>query len=137
MATVSPPDDPESDPRVKAVFDDIRATRGSDFINNVWRWLAFDPSLLEETWAGVKAVMATPSALDPKVKEMIYAAVSIVNACDYCTHSHLAAARARGMTAAEQADLFRVIAQAARTNALLNAVRPPVDEVFLMPGPGG
>lgn len=134
MPTVAAPADPEADPRVKAVFDDIRATRGSDFINNVWRWLAFDPPLLAETWAGVKAVMATPSALDPKVKEMIYAAVSIANACDYCTHSHLAAARAKGMTPAEQADLFRVVSQAARTNALLNAIRPPVDPAFLQDG---
>ena len=133
MATVAPPPDPEADPRVRAVFDDIRATRGSDFINNVWRWLAFDPALLESTWADVKAVMATPSALDPKTKEMVYAAVSIVNACDYCTHSHLAAARAKGMSAAEQADLFRVVATAAKTNALLNAIRPPVDGAFLVP----
>ena len=131
MSTVAPPADPESDPRVKAVFDDIRATRKTDFINNAWRWLAFDPAILESTWAEVKAVMAQPSALDPKVKEMVYAAVSVVNACDYCTHSHLASARARGMTAEEQSDLFRVIALAAKTNALFNAIRPPVDPQFL------
>lgn len=131
MATVQPPADPEADPRVKAVFDDIRATRKSDFINNVWRYLAFDPGLLEEVWRDVKAVLATPSALDPKVKEMIYAAVSIANACDYCTHSHLAAARAKGMTAAEQADLLRVVATAGKTNHILNAIRPPIDEAFL------
>ena len=131
MATVSPPADPESDPRVRAVFDDIRETRQTDFINNVWRWLAFDPALLEEVWRDVKAVLATPSALDPKTKEMIYAAVSIVNACDYCTHSHLAAARAKGMSAAEHADLLRVVATAAKTNALLNAIRPPIDAAFL------
>lgn len=135
MATVTPPADPESDPRVKAVFDDIRATRQSDFINNVWRYMAFDPALLAETWAGVKAVMASPSALDPKVKEMIYAAVSIANACDYCTHSHLAAARAKGMTPEEQADLIRVVSQASRTNAILNAIRPPIDAAFLMDQP--
>lgn len=132
MATVTPPKDPEADPRVKAVFDDIRATRGSDFINNVWRYLAFDAGLLETTWAEVKAVMATPSALDPKLKEMIYAAVSIANSCDYCTHSHLAAARAKGMTAAEQADFFRVVASAGKTNHLLNGLRVPVDVAFLM-----
>lgn len=131
MSTVAPPSDPEADPRVKAVFDDIRATRGTDFINNAWRWLAFDAGLLESTWTEVKAVMAQPSALDPKVKEMIYAAVSVVNACDYCTHSHLASARAKGMTAQEQADLFRIIALAAKTNALFNAIRPPVDPQFL------
>ena len=130
MATIPPPPNPEADPRVKAVFDDIRATRGSDFINNVWRYLAFDPGLLESTWAEVKAVMATPSALEPKVKEMIYAAVSVANACDYCTHSHLAAARAKGMTEAEMADFFRVVASAGKTNHLLNALRVPVDDVF-------
>jgi AhpD family alkylhydroperoxidase len=135
MATITPPPDPEADPRVKAVFDDIRATRGTDFVNNVWRYLAFDPALLAEVWRDTKAVMATPSALDPKVKEMIYAAVSIANACDYCTHSHIAAAKAKGMTAAEHADLLRVVAAAARTNAILNAIRPPVDAAFLAPGP--
>lgn len=132
MATITPPKDPESDPRVKAVFDDIRATRGTDFINNVWRYLAFDPGLLEQTWAEVKAVMAAPTALDPKVKEMIYAAVSIANSCEYCTHSHLAAARAKGMTPAEQADFFRVVASAGKTNHLLNGLRIPVDDAFLM-----
>ncbi|MCC6305557.1 MAG: carboxymuconolactone decarboxylase family protein [Rhodobacteraceae bacterium] len=131
MATLRPPPDPEADPRVAAVFADIRATRGSDFVNNVWRYLAAEPGLLESVWAELKAVMATPSLLEPKVKEMIYAAVSIANACDYCTHSHLAAARARGMTAAEQAEFLRIVATAARTNALLNAIRPPVDRAFL------
>lgn len=135
MATVAPPPDPESDPRVKAVFDDIRATRGSDFVNNLWHWLAFDPPLLEEVWREVKAVMATPSLLEPKVKEMIYAAVSIANACDYCTHSHLAAARAKGMSGAEQAELLRIVATASKTNALLNAIRPPVDAAFLAGDP--
>lgn len=130
MATVTPPADPESDPRVKAVFDDIRATRKSDFINNIWLYLAFDPALLEEVWRDVKAVLATPSALDPKVKEMIYAAVSIANACDYCTHSHLASARAKGMTPAEHADLLRVVATAGKTNHILNAIRPPIDAAF-------
>jgi len=117
---------------VRAVFDDIRATRGSAFINNVWRYLAFDPSLLEDTWREVKSVMATASALEPKVKEMIYAAVSIANSCEYCTHSHLAAARSKGMTAAEQADFFRVVASAGKTNHLLNGLRIPVDAAFQM-----
>ena len=76
--------------------------------------------------------MATPSALDPKVKEMIYAAVSIANSCDYCTHSHLAAARAKGMSGAEFADFLRVVASAGKTNHLLNGLRVPVDEAFRM-----
>ena len=83
MSTIAPISDPEADPRVKAVFDDIRQTRGSDFINNLWPHLAFDPALLEEVWSDVKAVMATPGEIDPLTKEMIYVAVSIANACSY------------------------------------------------------
>ncbi len=130
MSTISPVANPEQDPRVKAVFDDIRETRGSDFINNLWRYLAFDPTLLEETWAQVKAVMATPGTLDPMVKEMIYVAVSIANSCSYCVHSHTAAARAKGMTEGQHAELLRVVSLAAKTNHLLNGLQIPVDDVF-------
>ncbi len=132
MSTLKRPENPESDPRVKAVFDDIRTTRKSDFINNFWLYLAFDPPLLEETWKGVKAVMAEPSALDPLTKEMIYVAVSLTNACRYCVHSHTAAARAKGMTEEMYADLLRVVATAGRTNQLANALQVPVDPVFEM-----
>ena len=100
MSTVAPAYDAHPDARVRAVFDDIRTTRGSDFINNFWRYVAFDADLLEATWAEVKRVMATPSALDPLTKEMIYTAVSVANGCGYCVHSHSAAARAKGMSAA-------------------------------------
>ena len=86
----------EASPRVKAVFDDIRATRKSDFVNNFWRALANDPASLERIWAGLKAIMVAPGALDPLVKEMIYIAVSAANGCTYCAHSHTAAARAKG-----------------------------------------
>ena len=130
MSTVKLPADPESNPRVKAVFDDIRQTRGNDFINNVWRYLAFDPALLEEVWSDLRTVMASDTLIDFKTKEMIYAAVSIANSCDYCVHSHTAAAKARGMTDGEHAELLRIVATAARTNHLLNGIRPPLDEVF-------
>lgn len=130
MSTVAPPPNPEEDPRVAAVFDDIRATRGSDFINNLWRYLAFDPPLLEETWRDVKRVIASPSALDPKTKEMLYIAVSITNACSYCAHSHTTAARAQGMTDAEYADLLRVVSLAGKTNQLANGLQLPVDPAF-------
>ena len=130
MSTTAKHPDPESDPRVKAVFDDIRATRKSYFINNMWHYLAFDADLLENTWAEVKAVMATPSALDPLVKEMLYIAVSATNGCGYCAHSHTAAAKAKGMTAEQHADLLRVIALAAKTNQLATALQLPVDPVF-------
>ena len=130
MSTLAPPADPESDPRVKAVFDDIRATRKSDVVNNFWLYLAFDPALLEDTWRGVKEVMAKPSALDPLTKELIYIAVSLTNSCRYCVHSHTAAARAKGMTDAIYADLLRVVSTAGRTNQLLNALQVPVDAAF-------
>lgn len=130
MSTVKRSNNPEDDPRVKAVFDDIRTTRGSDFINNLWQYLAFNPPLLEEIWRDVKAVMATPSLLDPKTKEMIYVAVSIANACSYCVHSHTAAAKAKGMTDAEHAELLRIVTTAARTNHLLNGIQIPIDTRF-------
>lgn len=129
MSTIALTQD-ESDPRVKAVFDDIRALRGADFINNFWRALAFDPALLEETWFQVKALMGVPTLLDPKVKEMIYLAVSAANACSYCVHSHTVAAKAKGMTDAEHAELLKIVSMAARTNALANSLQIPVDSVF-------
>lgn len=95
MATVKQSENPENNPRVRAVFDDIRATRKTDFVNNLWRTLALDPALLESTWAEVKGLMASPTHLDPLTKEMIYIAVSIANSCGYCVHSHTAAARQR------------------------------------------
>lgn len=130
MATITAPATPEADPRVQAVFADIRATRGSDFVNNFWRYLAFDPPLLESVWRDVKALMATPTLLDPKTKEMLYVAVSIANACDYCIHSHTAAAKAQGMTEGEHAELLRIVSTAARTNHLANGLKLPVDPEF-------
>ena len=130
MSTVAAMADAESDPRVKAVFDDIRATRGTDYINNLWRYLAFDPQLLEETWQDVKTVMSTPGSIDPLTREMIYVAVSAANSCSYCIHSHMAAARARGMTDEQHAELIKIIALAGKTNHLLNARQVPVDDAF-------
>ena len=130
MATIPLPADPESDPRVKAVFDDIRATRKTDFVNNMWRALAFDPDLLQRTWAEVKGLMATPTQLDPLTKEMIYIAVSIANACSYCVHSHTAAARAKGMSDAQHAELLAIVALAAKTNHLATGLQVPLDAVF-------
>lgn len=133
MATVKlmSDEDAAAHPAVQAVFDDIRTTRGSDFINNFWRALAYDAALLKRTWEGLKAVMATPGTLDPLVREMIYIAVSTANSCQYCVHSHTAAARARGMTEAQHAELMAVIGLAAQTNHLVTAMQVPVDPEFL------
>ena len=130
MSTIAPPSNPEADPRVKAVFDDIRATRSSDFINNLWHYLAFDPALLESVWREVKAVMATPGSLDPLTKELVYAAVSIANSCPYCVHSHTAAARKLGMSDEQHPEFLQVVSLAARTNHLLNGLQIPIDEPF-------
>ena len=117
-------------PRVKAVFDDVRATRKSDFVNNFWRALANEPALLERTWASVKEVMIAPGALDPLVKELIYIAVSTINSCSYCIHSHTAAARVKGMSDEQHAELLAVMGLAAETNALAAALQVPVDPEF-------
>ena len=130
MSTVPSHPDPENDRRVKAVFDDIRATRKSDFVNNMWRYLAFDATLLEQTWAEVKRVMATPSSLDPLTKEMVYITASIINGCSYCVHSHTAAARAKGMTPQQHAELLSIVALAGKTNQLATGLQVPVDPVF-------
>lgn len=130
MPTVKLMTDEDLSPEAAAVFADIRATRGSDFVNNVWRALAYDPPLLKRTWEGLKAVMTQPGALDPKVREMIYIAVSTANACEYCVHSHTAAARAKGMTDAEHAELVSIIMLASSTNALATALQVPVDDAF-------
>ena len=132
MATVKLLSDDELSPEAKAVFDDIRATRGSDFVNNIWRALAFDPPVLKRTWEGLKAVMAQPGALDAKTREMIYVAVSIANSCEYCVHSHTAAARAKGMTDEEYAELIQIVMLASSTNALANGLRVPVDPEFMV-----
>jgi AhpD family alkylhydroperoxidase len=129
MGTVPLITDKTASAEVLAVFDDIRATRGGDFINNFWRALANDPALLAATWARLKKVMGK-GALDPLVKEMIYIAVSTVNGCSYCVHSHTAAAKAKGMGADQHGELMAVIAMASQTNALVNALQVPVDPEF-------
>ncbi|HSY70209.1 MAG TPA: carboxymuconolactone decarboxylase family protein [Edaphobacter sp.] len=121
-----------TDPRIKAIFDDIRATRKSDFVNNFWRALANQPELLERTWSSIKQVMIAPGALDPLTKELIYITVSTINSCSYCIHSHTAAARAKGLTDQQHAELLAVIGMASETNALATALQIPIDPEFLI-----
>lgn len=129
MATVPLIEYADASPAVRAVYDDIRATRKTDFINNFWKALAVNPEQLKRTWESAKAVMA-PGALDPLTKEYIYIAVSVANGCGYCTHSHTAAARAKGMTDAQYGELLAVIGMAHSTNGLVTAMQVPVDDVF-------
>ena len=114
---------------VRAVYDDIRRTRGSDYLNAVWRVLANDPALLARSWRNVKEVMA-PGALDPLTKEMIYLAVSVTNGCGYCIASHGAAARKAGMTEEMFGEVMAVTGMANETNRLANGYRVPVDPMF-------
>lgn len=129
MATVRLLRDDELSPEAKAVFDDIRAVRRTDVVNDFWRALAHDPEELADVWNRLKAVMAD-GALDPLTKEMVYIAVSVANGCDYCIHSHTASAKAKGMSEAQHAELTRVIAMANRTNALVTALGVAPDEAF-------
>ena len=120
----------EASPEVKVVYDDIMQTRGVDWVNNFWKALANDPAQLARVWAQVKQVMA-PGALDPLVKEMIYVAVSVTNGCEYCTFSHTAGARKKGMSDAMFMELMAVVGLANETNSLADGLRMPVDRQFI------
>jgi len=124
----------EAAPEARAVFDDIMATRKTDWVNNFWKALASHPPTMRRIWENVKQVMA-PGALDPLTKEMIYVAVSVTNNCGYCIHSHTAAARAKGMTDAQLAELLAVVGLANETNRLANGYRMPVDPQYVPPHP--
>ena len=111
---------------VRAVFDDIRALRKSDYVNNIWRALANDPKQLAMTWGNVKAVMG-PGALDPLTKEMIYLAVSAANNCEYCLHTHAHSAHAKGLTQAQFNELMQVVTLASETNRIAIGLQVPLD----------
>jgi AhpD family alkylhydroperoxidase len=119
----------DATPDVRAVYDDIMATRNTDWINNFWKALAHDPVTLRRTWESVKEIMA-PGALDPLTKEMIYVAVSASNQCAYCIASHTAGARRAGMTDQMFAELMAVVGMANETNRLASGYQVEVDERF-------
>ena len=129
MATLGLVEYPDAPPEVRAVYDDIMATRGTSWINNFWKALAHDPPTLRRTWDSVKQVMA-PGALDPLTKEMIYVAVSATTLCAYCIASHTAAARKAGMTDAMFAELMAVVGMANETNRLASGYQVEIDEAF-------
>lgn len=114
----------------REIFDDIRATRNTDFVNNIWRALASDPDLLASTWADVKNVLNPDGALDLLTKQLIYIAVSVAHGCDYCVRSHVAAARNLGATDEQIAELYKVIGVAAKTNHLAGGLQVPIDDVY-------
>jgi AhpD family alkylhydroperoxidase len=115
---------------VRAVFDDIKASRNIEDVNNFWKLLANEPRMLRQTWESLKSIMGS-GALDPLTKELIYVAVSVTNNCEYCMASHTSAARAKGATEAQINELYAVVALANMTNRLANAYKVPVDAQFL------
>jgi AhpD family alkylhydroperoxidase len=119
----------EASAEVRAVYDDIMATRKTDWINNFWKALANDPATLRRTWESIKQIMA-PGALDPLAKEMIYIAVSVTNQCPYCIASHTASARNKGMTDAMFHELMAVVGMANETNRLASGYQVEIDEQF-------
>ncbi|MCC6294108.1 MAG: carboxymuconolactone decarboxylase family protein [Bryobacterales bacterium] len=129
MATCGLIEYESASPEVRAVYDDIRAARGTDYINNFWKALAHDPPLLRRTWESIKAVM-TPGALDPLVKELLYVAVSATNQCGYCIASHTASARKAGMSDTMFAELMAVVGMANETNRLASGYQVEIDERF-------
>jgi AhpD family alkylhydroperoxidase len=120
----------DASPEVRAVYDDIMATRKTDWINNFWKALAHDPATLRRTWHSIKEIMA-PGALDALTKEMIYVAVSATNQCGYCIASHTAAARKAGMTDAMLAEVMAVVGMANESNRLASGYQVEIDENFL------
>lgn len=129
MATVKLIEYGEASAEVRAVYDDIMATRRTDWVNNFWKALAHHPPTLRRTWESIKEVMA-PGALDPMVKEMIYIAVSATNGCEYCIRSHTAGARKAGMTETMLGELMAVVGMANETNRLANGYQVDIDEPF-------
>jgi AhpD family alkylhydroperoxidase len=119
----------DATPAVRAVYDDIMATRQTDWINNFWKALAHDPATLKRTWESIKQIMA-PGALDALTKEMVYVAVSVTNQCGYCIASHTAAARKKGMTEAMFAELMAVVGMANETNRLAAGYQVEIDNQF-------
>jgi AhpD family alkylhydroperoxidase len=114
---------------VRAVYDDILATRKTDYINNFWKALANDPATLKRTWESIKQIMA-PGALDPLTKELIYIAVSVTNQCPYCIASHTASADSKGMTGEMFHELMAVVGMANETNRLVAGYQVEIDERF-------
>ena len=133
MATVKLIEYAEASPEVRAVYDDIMATRKTDRINNFWKAIASHPPTLRRTWETLKSVME-PGALDPLTKEMVYLAVSASNGCDYCIASHTASARRAGMTNEMLGELLAVVGMANQTNRLADGYQIEIDEMFRTAG---
>jgi AhpD family alkylhydroperoxidase len=125
----------EASAEVRAVYDEIKAARNVPDVNNFWKAIAAHPPTLRRTWESLREVMG-PGSLDPLTKELLYLAVSAMNGCAYCTASHTAAARAKGMTEAMRGELLAIVAMAAETNRIAEMYGVPIDPAFLDPAQG-
>jgi AhpD family alkylhydroperoxidase len=129
MATFGLIEYQDASPEVRAVYDDIMATRKTDWVNNFWKALAHDPPALQRAWNSAKQIMG-PGALDPLTKEMIYLAVSISNQCDYCIASHIFGARGKGMSDEQLKELIAVVGFANANNRIVAGYQVEIDEPF-------
>ncbi|MCS7024743.1 MAG: carboxymuconolactone decarboxylase family protein [Bryobacteraceae bacterium] len=120
----------DASPEIRAVYDDIMATRKTDYINNLWKALANHPPTLRKTWEHVKSIMGEPGLIDPLTRELIYIAVSVTNNCQYCIGTHSAAARDKGMTDAMFGELLAIVGLANETNRLANGYNVPLDDRY-------
>ena len=129
MATLGLVEYNDASAEVRIIYDDIMATRKTDWINNFWKALANDPVTLKRTWEDIKQIMA-PGTLDAVTKEMIYVAVSVSNQCDYCIASHIASAKKKGMTDQMFRELMAVVGMANESNRLVAGYQVEVDPQF-------
>jgi len=129
MATLGLVEYKDANAQVRAVYDDIMATRKTDYINNFWKALANDPVTLKRTWEDIKQIMA-PGALDALTKELIYVAVSVTNQCGYCIASHTASAKTKGMTDDMFRELMAVVGMANETNRLASGYQIEIDDKY-------
>ena len=130
MALVKLANYADASPEAQAVFDDIMATRGTDYVNHIWRALAAHPPLMKRFWGQMKEIMVKPSRLDPLTKELIYLAVSITNDCTYCINTHTAAARKKGLDDEILGELNEIVALANAGNRLTSGLQVEVDEAM-------
>jgi AhpD family alkylhydroperoxidase len=131
MPTVPLADDSAADPRVRAVFADIKATKQIERVPSFWRALAAHPEHLELCWSRAKAIMR-PGKLDLKTKEIIALAVSITNSCRYCINAHTKAVQKLGMTAEEYGEFLAVVGLYNQFNKLVDGLQVEPD---LIPDP--
>jgi len=126
MPTVKVIEENAADPRVRAIFEDIKATKKIDRVTNFWRALASDPDNLERCWKQAKDIMR-PGKLDMLTKEIIALAVSITNSCRYCINAHTAACQKLGLTPEQYGEFLAVVGLYNQFNKMVDAFQVEPD----------